>query len=195
MPTDRSTVPPRPTACTPAGSPASTPASRCPAAISVGTNPTFDGERERRVEAYVLDRDDLELYGVEVEVAFVDRLRGMVRFDGVERARRDDGTTTYAGPGDPEDSRRDPAPQPGDPAPRPRPGSSRTGCPTSCRPSGRTSREALRARRLAAAALLGVVVVVRAAPAGLLGWVSGESGGGPRGAASPSLGGGSWPTR
>ena len=55
-----------------------------PAAISVGTNPTFDGERERRVESYVLDRDDLELYGVEVEVAFVDRLRGMVRFEGVE---------------------------------------------------------------------------------------------------------------
>ncbi len=55
-----------------------------PAAISVGTNPTFDGERERRVEAYVLDRDDLELYGVEVEVSFVERLRGMVRFDGVE---------------------------------------------------------------------------------------------------------------
>jgi riboflavin kinase / FMN adenylyltransferase len=57
---------------------------RFPAAISVGTNPTFDGERERRVESYVLDRDDLELYGVEVEVAFVDRLRGMVRFDGIE---------------------------------------------------------------------------------------------------------------
>ena len=55
-----------------------------PAAISVGTNPTFDGERERRVESYVLDRDDLELYGVEVEVAFVDRLRGMVRFEGVD---------------------------------------------------------------------------------------------------------------
>lgn len=55
-----------------------------PAAISVGTNPTFDGERERRVEAYVLDRDDLELYGVEVEVSFVERLRGMVRFEGVE---------------------------------------------------------------------------------------------------------------
>ena len=32
----------------------------------------------------MLDRDDLELYGVEVEVAFVERLRGMVRFDGVE---------------------------------------------------------------------------------------------------------------
>jgi len=57
---------------------------RYPAAISVGTNPTFDGERERRVESYVLDRDDLELYGVEVEVSFVDRIRGMVRFDGVD---------------------------------------------------------------------------------------------------------------
>ncbi len=55
-----------------------------PAAISVGTNPTFDGDRERRVESYVLDRDDLELYDVEVEVAFVDRIRGMVRFDGVD---------------------------------------------------------------------------------------------------------------
>ncbi len=57
---------------------------RYPAAISVGTNPTFAGERERRVESYVLDRDDLELYDVEVEVAFVDRIRGMVRFDGVD---------------------------------------------------------------------------------------------------------------
>ncbi|RLV48886.1 bifunctional riboflavin kinase/FAD synthetase [Nocardioides mangrovicus] len=55
-----------------------------PAAISVGTNPTFAGERDRRVEAYVLDRTDLELYGVEVEVTFVARIRGMVRFDGVD---------------------------------------------------------------------------------------------------------------
>ncbi len=55
-----------------------------PAAISVGTNPTFDGVRARRVESYVLDRDDLELYGVEVEVTFVERLRGMVRFDSVD---------------------------------------------------------------------------------------------------------------
>jgi riboflavin kinase / FMN adenylyltransferase len=54
-----------------------------PAAISVGTNPTFDGERYRRVESYVLDRTDLELYGVEVEVSFVERLRGMVAFDSV----------------------------------------------------------------------------------------------------------------
>jgi riboflavin kinase/FMN adenylyltransferase len=55
-----------------------------PAAISVGTNPTFAGERARRVESYVLDRDDLELYGVEVEVRFVSRIRGMLRFDSVE---------------------------------------------------------------------------------------------------------------
>ena len=58
---------------------------RLPAAISVGTNPTFDGVRDRRVESYVLDRTDLDLYGVEVEVAFVERLRGMVAFDSVER--------------------------------------------------------------------------------------------------------------
>ncbi|HET8718387.1 MAG TPA: bifunctional riboflavin kinase/FAD synthetase [Nocardioidaceae bacterium] len=55
-----------------------------PAAISVGTNPTFAGTRERRVESYVLDRDDLELYGVRVQVSFVARIRGMVRFDSVE---------------------------------------------------------------------------------------------------------------
>lgn len=56
---------------------------RQPAAISVGTNPTFDGT-QRRVEAYVLDRDDLELYDVPVAIEFDSRLRGMVRFDSVE---------------------------------------------------------------------------------------------------------------
>ncbi|HET8602933.1 MAG TPA: bifunctional riboflavin kinase/FAD synthetase [Marmoricola sp.] len=55
-----------------------------PAAISIGTNPTFAGERARRVEAYVLDRDDLDLYGRAVEITFVARIRGMVRFDSVE---------------------------------------------------------------------------------------------------------------
>ncbi len=55
-----------------------------PAAISVGTNPTFEGVRIRRVESYVLDRTDLDLYGVEVEVTFVQHLRGMLRFDGIE---------------------------------------------------------------------------------------------------------------
>ena len=55
-----------------------------PAAISVGVNPTFAGERGRRVEAYVLDRDDLDLYGHDVEVVFVTRLRGMLRFESVD---------------------------------------------------------------------------------------------------------------
>jgi riboflavin kinase/FMN adenylyltransferase len=54
-----------------------------PAAISVGTNPTFDGQ-QRRVEAYVLDRTDLDLYGERVAVEFVERLRPTLRFDGIE---------------------------------------------------------------------------------------------------------------
>jgi riboflavin kinase/FMN adenylyltransferase len=53
-----------------------------PAAISVGTNPTFSG-RERTVEAYVLDVDE-DFYGFEVAVDFVHRLRGQERFDGVD---------------------------------------------------------------------------------------------------------------
>jgi riboflavin kinase/FMN adenylyltransferase len=56
---------------------------RLPAAVSIGTNPTFGGTT-RRVEAYVLDRDDLELYGERVGVEFADRLRETVAFDGVE---------------------------------------------------------------------------------------------------------------
>ena len=65
---------------------------RWPAAISVGTNPTFDGQ-DRVVEAYALDRDDLELYGVHVGVDFAARLRGMERFGSaaalVDQMRRD----------------------------------------------------------------------------------------------------------
>jgi riboflavin kinase/FMN adenylyltransferase len=56
--------------------------SRLPAAVSVGTNPTFDGA-DRRVEAFVLDAD-LDLYDEVVAVEFVSRLRGMVRFDSVD---------------------------------------------------------------------------------------------------------------
>ena len=54
-----------------------------PAAVSIGTNPQFDGV-ERRVEAYVLDRDDLDLYGRAVRVELVDRLRGTERFADVD---------------------------------------------------------------------------------------------------------------
>lgn len=55
-----------------------------PAAISVGTNPTFDDVEATVVEAHVLDRDDLELYGVPLVVDFVKRLRGNVKFDGLD---------------------------------------------------------------------------------------------------------------
>ncbi len=55
---------------------------RLPAAISVGTNPQFDGA-ERRVESYVLGRDDLDLYGQPVTVEFVARLRGQATFADV----------------------------------------------------------------------------------------------------------------
>ena len=58
-------------------------AERWSAAISVGANPTFDGQ-QRVVEAHALDRDDLDLYGVHVAVDFAARLRGMVRFDSAD---------------------------------------------------------------------------------------------------------------
>jgi len=57
--------------------------SRWPAAISVGTNPTF-GVGDRTVEAYALDRDDLDLYGAHAAIDFTARLRGTERFDSVE---------------------------------------------------------------------------------------------------------------
>jgi len=57
---------------------------RYPAAISIGTNPTFDDVHVRQVEAYVLDETDLDLYGHTVEVEFVARIRGMVAFEGVD---------------------------------------------------------------------------------------------------------------
>ncbi len=60
-----------------------TEAERWPAALSVGTNPTFDGQ-ERTVEAYALDRDDLDLYGAHVAVDFTARLRATVKFSSVD---------------------------------------------------------------------------------------------------------------
>ncbi|MFI7614131.1 bifunctional riboflavin kinase/FAD synthetase [Nonomuraea terrae] len=56
---------------------------RWPAAISVGTNPTFE-DVPRTVEAYALDRDDLDLYGTHVAVEFAARLRGNTRFDSID---------------------------------------------------------------------------------------------------------------
>ncbi|MGK5628068.1 bifunctional riboflavin kinase/FAD synthetase [Streptomyces sp. URMC 123] len=68
-----------------------------PAAISVGTNPQFDGT-ERTVEAYAIDREGLDLYGLHVAVDFLAYLRGQKKFatidallegiaDDVKRAR------------------------------------------------------------------------------------------------------------
>ncbi|WP_067133168.1 bifunctional riboflavin kinase/FAD synthetase [Microtetraspora malaysiensis] len=54
-----------------------------PAAISVGTNPTFQNVA-RTVEAYALDRDDLDLYGMHVAVDFTTRLRDNLKFDSIE---------------------------------------------------------------------------------------------------------------
>jgi riboflavin kinase/FMN adenylyltransferase len=61
---------------------------RWPAAISVGSNPTFDGV-SRQVEAHVIDRpaeeaEDFDLYGQTVVVEFAERLRGMVAYTGAE---------------------------------------------------------------------------------------------------------------
>ncbi|MBG6217451.1 riboflavin kinase/FMN adenylyltransferase [Arthrobacter sp. CAN_A6] len=61
---------------------------RWPAAISVGSNPTFDGIT-RQVEAHVINRppeqvQDFDLYGQRVIVEFVERLRGQVTYTGAE---------------------------------------------------------------------------------------------------------------
>ncbi|WP_375388099.1 bifunctional riboflavin kinase/FAD synthetase [uncultured Amnibacterium sp.] len=53
-----------------------------PAAISVGSNPTFEGVPPKQVEAYVLD-ETLDLYGHVVDVEFLHRIRGQVAYEGV----------------------------------------------------------------------------------------------------------------
>lgn len=58
-----------------------------PAAISVGTNPTFDTDDRRTVEAYVLDRDDLDLYDEKVMVEFTAHIRPTLRFDSIEELK------------------------------------------------------------------------------------------------------------
>jgi riboflavin kinase/FMN adenylyltransferase len=55
-----------------------------PAAISIGTNPTFAGERARQVEAYALDQEGLELYDKSASIEFGWRLRDTLKFDGLE---------------------------------------------------------------------------------------------------------------
>ncbi|MGH2355489.1 MAG: bifunctional riboflavin kinase/FAD synthetase [Chloroflexota bacterium] len=57
-------------------------ARRLPAAVSIGTRPTFDG-KERAVEAYLLDFAG-NLYGQRLRLHFIARLRGQERFESVD---------------------------------------------------------------------------------------------------------------
>jgi riboflavin kinase / FMN adenylyltransferase len=54
-----------------------------PAAVNVGVRPTFETGRGVLIETYLIDREE-DLYGRELRVAFVERLRGEKRFAAVE---------------------------------------------------------------------------------------------------------------
>jgi riboflavin kinase/FMN adenylyltransferase len=54
-----------------------------PAAVNVGVRPTFETGRGVLIESYLIDHDE-DLYGTDLRVAFVERLRGEKRFGGVE---------------------------------------------------------------------------------------------------------------
>jgi len=56
---------------------------RMPAAISIGLNPHFEGKTQR-VEAYALDRLDLDLYGVRIDIEFVAMVREQEVFDSLD---------------------------------------------------------------------------------------------------------------
>ena len=56
---------------------------RYAAAVSIGNNPTFDGIPQHQVEAHLLDQK-LDLYDHTIELAFVDYVRPMNRFEGVD---------------------------------------------------------------------------------------------------------------
>jgi riboflavin kinase/FMN adenylyltransferase len=58
-----------------------------PAAVNVGYAPTFaapEGPRPLRLEAFLLDYEDGDLYGERARVEFIERLRDERRFDSVE---------------------------------------------------------------------------------------------------------------
>ena len=60
-----------------------------PAAVNVGVRPTFETGRGVLIETYLIDREE-DLYGTELRVAFVERLRGEKRFAGRRGADRPD---------------------------------------------------------------------------------------------------------
>ena len=55
-----------------------------PAAISIGTNPTFEGDRGRQVEAYALDQQGLDLYDKSASIEFGWYLRPTLKFDSLD---------------------------------------------------------------------------------------------------------------
>ena len=55
-----------------------------PAAISIGTNPTFEGDRGRQVEAYALDKEGLDLYGKAASIEFGWFLRPTLKFNSLD---------------------------------------------------------------------------------------------------------------
>lgn len=54
-----------------------------PAAVNVGVRPTFDTGRGVLIEAFIIDYEG-DLYGRELRLEFLERLRGERRFDGVD---------------------------------------------------------------------------------------------------------------
>jgi riboflavin kinase / FMN adenylyltransferase len=54
-----------------------------PAAVNVGVRPTFESGRGVLIETYLIDREE-DLYGQNLRVAFVERLRGEKRYPSVE---------------------------------------------------------------------------------------------------------------
>ena len=54
-----------------------------PAAVNVGVRPTFESGRGVLIEAYLIDMEE-DLYGQNLRVAFVSRLRGERRFPNIE---------------------------------------------------------------------------------------------------------------
>ncbi len=53
------------------------------AAVSIGNNPTFEGVPDKQVEAHAFDQS-FDLYGRTVELEFVEYIRGMRKFSGME---------------------------------------------------------------------------------------------------------------
>jgi riboflavin kinase / FMN adenylyltransferase len=66
-----------------AGTPSGAQTGGLPAAVNIGVRPTFDTGRGELIEAYILNFDD-ELYGKELRLDFLSRLRGERRFSSAE---------------------------------------------------------------------------------------------------------------